>query len=341
MAVAARVLPELRSERQCVDRDIFEEALEIISDEQYDFLNEVDNILGEGLASDIIIGKLKQIDYQSLLGRIFDLFIGSIDQLSGSFCAFLLNFVNDDAELKLYKNKLSTFRGEVHYNKPYYEYRNFQSDSSISLNYKNNIESVYNSLISEFTKMRTLNTKEEILNVLNSILQSTSNDQDDLDAIRGKLVGTNTCTSDVYSSSLFNYFRNTTEPINPNAKFFEKNIKGDRVYLAYSDYYSSSKQISAIKREQWKYKAQATAEKSKIRTINPMAYIDKSLITADSLLVYNRIINSKCKKIKIICDIYVLYFGAKLNAIREYNHTNKEILLLACKEIVKQEKSSN
>lgn len=320
------------------DKSLFAEALEIISDGQNDFFTEMNELLtNEGIASNMVNNSLKEFDFRTILEKIFDLFVAAIERLGASFCSFLLNFVNDDAELKMYKNKLSMFRGSVHYNKPYYEYKNLGIDTSVALDYKRDIDDVYNEVESSLKSFSNISNKEDLNSAFTNLL-SSYNESDKLSKIRGRLCNQQSVSADDYADSLFSNFRTTDEPIDPRAKFYQKNIKGDRVHLAYKDFFDSSKQISIIKRDQWKFKAQATAEKMRLRTIKASSYFDNDLLyNASNLVAYNRIISYKCKEIKEICNIYVLYYSAKLDAIKQYNRTNKEILLLACKAIAKED----
>ena len=62
----------------------------------------------------------------------------------------------------------------------------------------------------------------------------------------------------------------------------------------------------------------------------------KEKLSSELKQIYNNIIMDGCKKVKEICNIYSLLFSAKLDALKEYNLMNREILLAACKEIVKE-----
>lgn len=322
------------------NKSLFSEALEIISNEQDGFFEEMNQYLDEGLASSAITNMVKEFDFRTILEKIFDIFVGAIGRLGASFSAFLLNFVNDDAELKLYKNQLANYRGEVHYNKPYYEYRNFGINSFVTTEYSNIINGLQIELVNDFSNI-SVRSKDEMSSVLSNLLEKYSRTEDQLSLIRGKLVGKNQVSYEEYKDELFNYFRTTESPINPKAKFYQKNIKGDRIHLAYKDFYNSKKQISIIKREQWKYRAEALKAKYAVRKYSLLSGVDKSLLEPASMVTYNRIVSARCKEIQEVCNIFVLYFSAKLDAIREYNITNKELLLLACKDIVKNKHLEN
>ena len=122
-----------------------------------------------------------------------------------------------------------------------------------------------------------------------------------------------------------------------------KNVTFTNSYIkeAYDSYFNYSKQRSIIQRESHKLTAQALAQKTKIRTTNPFNYIEVSNLSPDVITQYNSIISIKCRKIKDICDIYRLYYSAKLDALKEYNCQNINILAAAVNEIIKEEKKNN
>lgn len=314
---------------------ILSETIDIVMSEQENFIKEMEDIFNEGFGSDII-NSIKEFDYRSVLSKIFDLFISAIERLGGSFCAFLLNFINKDAQLEAFRWELASFRGNVRYTKPFYEYTNIAADSTISVNYKNDIFALEMGMIADLSKLKLANTSNDLASMLNALEDKYLSYEDFLSKIRGRLTGNSDISADQYDDALFNHFRTTETPIQNKARIFEKNIGPDRIKLAYNNYFGGSKQIQLIKREQWKYKAQATAAKANVTRHALLSGIaNKSVITAETLLSYNRIVHARCKEIQEVCNIYVRYFSAKLNALSEFNRVNKELLLLACKEITK------
>ena len=313
---------------------ILSETIDIVMAEQANFLTEMDDIFEEGF--DTVINSVKEFDYRSILSKVFDLFISAIERLGGSFCAFLLNFVNKDVQLESFKSQLASFRGNVRYTKPFYEYNHLAADSTISINYKNDIFTLEMGMIADLDKLKVARTSSDLSSMLESLEDKYLNYEDYLSKIRGRLTGNNDISSDEYSDALFNYFRTTKTPIPNKARVFEKNIGPDRIRLAYNNYYGASKQTQLVKREQWKFKAQATVAKANVTRHALLSGIaNRSAISVESLLLYNRIVHARCKEIQEVCNIYVAYFSAKLNALSEFNRVNKELLLLACKEITK------
>lgn len=317
------------------DKNIFDETVAIINAENESFSELFLDTFDEGF-----FDKIKDIDFSTILSKIFELFASALGNLIHAFGAFLLNFVNDDTELKLFKNKLANFRGNIRYTKPYYTYTNIQANSLPSNEYKRDIDNVYFSFTDEFSNnFSKISEKNQLISAMRSKIEELSAglNSDQICKIRGFLCGTNNIMFEDYHDELFKYFRNgEMNRVEDKVKLFEKNIDGNRIAVAYKDYYASKKQIGIVNREGYKYRVEAMAAKAKIRTFNPLQYIDKSLIGSDTMVEYNKLISANCKQIKFICDTYLMYFSAKVDAIKEYNKTNKEILLMACKEIAKE-----
>ena len=96
----------------------FESSLTLLITEQREF--EYNMIqLSEGLVSNTVINKvankIKSINIEELLTKIFDWFIEAIKKMQETFSTFLVKFINKDKRIKLYKKKLESFEGTINY----------------------------------------------------------------------------------------------------------------------------------------------------------------------------------------------------------------------------------
>ncbi|MBR6289295.1 MAG: hypothetical protein IKR19_08170 [Acholeplasmatales bacterium] len=317
------------------EKSTFDMAIDIIAYENTLFNDTLDRYLNEGM-----MDRIAQFDFSTILAKIFDLFVSALGKLANSFAAFLLGFINKDAELAAFKGKLANYRGNIRYTKPYYTYTNISANTMPAMEYKNQIDLVYYNFTGDFSSQMSQikDSNELVMAMENRLGEGLGNINSPLLLkIRSELTDNKSDVYfDMYHDQLFRYFRNgeinkTTDKV----RMFEKNIDGERIAIAYKDYYAAKQQIAIINRESFKYRAEAMSAKAKIRTFNPLSYINKSLITPEVLTTYNRLVSANCKEIRNICDMYLLYFAAKIDAIKEYNYTNKEILLLACKQMVR------
>ena len=290
-----------------------------------------------GAAANALKKTLKAISPYEILGKIFDWFVNSLATLGRHFEAFLLNFLNNDIELSAFKKKLENYRGDIRYDKPYYEYRNLDISTSYTT-YETEIEKEYDSLISDLENLRYMKSNVEVAEYIDNMSQMNQFEEADIEAMRGRVLGLNRpVTKENYADELFLFFRTTSSPIDSRLRFGEKNISGQRVHEAYKSYYNSSSQKMEIRRDIIKMKLGAMKEKAKVKTVKPTDFIsDNSLMDNSIVRIYNNIVTNKCKKIQAICDVYVTMFAAKLDAVKEYNITNKNILLEACKQITRE-----
>ena len=331
-----KISSTMLNEEIMVEKSSLDEALEIIAHE-----NEKFNSLFEGCITEGIMDKISQFDFSTVLSKIFDLFISAIGRLAGSFGAFLLNFVNKDAQLKLFKSKLANYRGSVRYTKPYYTYTHIKPDTMHAVEYKRLIGEVYSNFTTDFTNtMSRYTSPDELISAMENKMSEGlgSIDSPNMNHIRATLVdSSDNITSAQYRDELFKYFRNgEVNRTEPTVKMLEKNIDGTRIGVAYNDYCTINSQISAINRESSRYKAEATAAKTRIRTFNPFGSLNKSAVNSQVVVTYNRLVSANCREIRNICDAFTIYFAAKIDALKEYNRTNKEILLLACKQMTRE-----
>lgn len=325
------------------DTNWFQLSLEMVLEESVEFNNMIcmNEGIGElilGAAGDALKRSLKALNPYDILSKVFDWFINSLATLGRHFEAFLLNFLNDDIELAAFKKRLEHYRGAIRYDKPYFEYRNLDISTSYTT-YEAEIEREYDNLVRDLSKLRDLRSNMEIAEYINNMSMMNQYEESDMEVMRGRVLGLNKPVSkDNYADELFLFFRTTATPIEPKLGFFDKaNMDGERVHEAYKSYYKAGEQKMRIRRDIIKMKTEATKEKAKCRTVKPSDFLTENQSMDSSVVrIYNNIVSNKCKKIQAICDIYVTMFGAKIDALKEYNKTNKRILLLACQQMVKE-----
>ena len=320
------------------DFSFFESSLSIILSERREF--EYNMIqLSEGFISKVS-EKIKSIDIKELLYKIIDWFIESIKKMDTIIKQFFVNLLNKDKKLKLYKNKLESFNGEIVYNKPSFNYTNILTDSSFST-YKADIMKVYNEFSDNMEKLSKYNTPMELANIIGNIRNESNYNQEYLDNIRGKLLKRNSLVSkEDFGSELFKYFRNGKDnPTNPENIFNTGTIQSQTINeitkFYFTDYQNNQK---ILQRESSKLTLEAKAIKAKIATNNIFKYADiKDMVSSEVLKEYNLLINLNCRKIADICDIYRLFYSAKLDALKEQYLKDRDILSVVVNEIIKQE----
>lgn len=322
------------------ENTLFETALEMILSESIEFNNMISSIdyINEmivGEAKESIDTKAEVINLQDFFCKIFDWFIESITKLSNHFNGFLLNFTSGNKELEDYKKKLSNYNKSIKFTHPYYQYKNLFIESSYT-SFENEINKEYDSLISDLEKLKNIKSNMQIVDYVDEMYNRRQNENDEIDSLRGRILGANKMiTKELYPDSLFLYFRTTSTPINSE---LENNniISSDRIKEAYDSFYKSSSQKMQIRRDYMKMKTSASKINEKYKDIKSKDFLPTLSENNGSVIrIYNNIISYRCKRMKAICEIYTTFFAAKLDAIKEYNFTNKKILLETCTQIVK------
>lgn len=330
--------------RDIIDEDFssvsfFESSLTFLLDESREFECNI-LCLTEGFLSN----KIKNLSIKDILDKIFEMFISAIESLDANFKIFFTKFINKDPRIKLYRKKLENFEGYISYNKPMYNYTNIFVNNSFT-DFKSEIEKVYNNFIDDITKLQKANTPMDFAKALNDIEDSHRDYNEYFDNLRGKIVGKNSLVSrDNYASELFKFFRDGKEqPVEMSGFFSGKNLSGEFIRNITSVYFAYPEQNKIITRESIKLKSEARAVKVKINTGALKSGIDNinrfmTPLDKKTAADYNRIVaGDNCRRINDICNVYILYYSAKLDALKESNIRNQNILCTAISEIIKQE----
>lgn len=324
------------------DTNWFQLSLEMVLEENVEFNNMICTTEGigdiiAGAAADALNRVLKALNPYDILAKIFDWFVNSLAKLGRHFEAFLLNFLNNDIELTAYKKKLESFRKPIRFLESYFEYKNLDISTSYTT-YEAEIEREYDLLVKDLSNLRYMKSNMEIAEYIDNMAMMNQYEESEIDVMRGRVLGLNRpVTKENYADELFLFFRTTPTPIEPKFSFGQKNISGDRVHEAWRSYFNSSEQRTRIRRDINKMKREADKEKAKCKHVKPEDFIPPQYFMDSAVIrIYNGIVTNKCKKIQAVCDVYVTMFAAKLDALKEYNKTNKRILLEACKEIVRE-----
>jgi hypothetical protein len=172
----------------------------------------------------------------------------------------------------------------------------------------------------------------EVSDTLYNIMKNIQYNSVSLDTIRGKILGKSRGVNvEDYPKELFKFFRNGKDtPIS------KKTYSADAIKYIASVHFSYDRQTKYIRREANKLTSVAKARKKDIKAKDINDYIPNTSNLDDSIMnSFNIIIIEECNKIRNICDIYRMFYSAKLDAIREYTASNVGILAQAIIELKK------
>ena len=125
---------------------------------------------------------------------------------------------------------------------------------------------------------------------------------------------------DDYSTELFNTFRGGGDPLKSKINFTDTTI-------AYDQYMSYKKVLKDTEKFKNETINEAKKIEQKINSIN-IKDVNKSYIPYDteSEVVFRRILSAKSGQVSNVCNIFVMAFSAKLDAIKDSAKQNKQIL---------------
>ena len=293
------------------------------------FENSLDMVLEENKEFSIIMVKegvfldaIKKIDFVDILSKILRWFIDAIRSLDGKLRAALVGLINKDPRIKMFKHKIKNYKGSFVYNKEFYIFEHLEKDDVSYYEFENSLECQYGNLIQKLNKLHTARTPMMAADILNDI-QSDVFDEYYLDEIRGRVLGKgNYIPKEQFATELFKYFR----PVKTASGTVTDTYIKDVAYPGYFDHKKYEKEIN-------KFSTGVTAVAKridlKIKHLKISEFAPSEMVgdmNMDLLNSYKKVINGQCNRVKDICSIYTMYFGAKLDAIKDAYLTYRQIL---------------
>lgn len=273
---------------------------------------------------------LKEFSIGDTIKTIIDWFIKMIQQIWGKFKSMFQKIVYNDETIKKYEDKLRNLKGSFNIDFERYNYTCFDADIP-SINLKTQFNTDYNDLIGKLESIRDLKSKQERIyrmQVVESEVSTKSKDPAYYDKVRQITLGLPyMVSSDNYAEELFNRFRD-------GGSFRSSKIDRIEVSIILDRYFKSKeikKQLEESKKETIK---SADDVKSKIGRLS-LQKLNSSYVPYDmeEEVLFNKIINTKTGEVSNVCNIFVMAFSAKLDAVKEAIAQDKRILFEAIKYI--------
>lgn len=273
---------------------------------------------------------LTEFSFKNTIESIIDFFIKTIKQLFGKFKSMIQKILYSDNTIKNYENKLRNMSGEFNLTFERFNYTCFDDDIP-SINLKTQFSLDYDDLLGKLADIRNLGSKEERMVRMNMIEADTYSESSNpayFDKVRQTTLDTSYMISEQdYATELFNRFRDDGKPANNKINSTELSFILDR----YLNAKSLEKKIEACKRDTIDA-AENIRKKIKgltLRGLNSL-YIPYDV---EEEVVFNKILQHKTSQVNDTCNIFVLAFSAKLDAIKESMIQDKKILFEAIKFI--------
>lgn len=273
---------------------------------------------------------IKEFSIGDTIKNIIDWFIKMIQQIWGKFKSMFQKVVYSDETIKKYEDKLRNMKGSFNIDFERYNYTCFDADIP-SINLKTQFNTDYNDLIGKLEAIRELTTKQERIyrmQVIESEVSAQAKDPAYFDKVRQTTLGLPyMVSSNNYAEELFNRFRDGGNYISSKIDRVQISIILDR-YLKSKDL---KKQLEESKKDTIK---SAEDVKNKIGRLS-LQKLNTVYVPYDmeEEILFNKIINIKTGEVNDICNIFVMAFSAKLDAVKEAIAQDKKILFEAIKFI--------
>lgn len=313
------------------DRSLFCESLDMIIENNTYINNTFKELYSKALLSESAqrLKYLSEFSFIELIENIINFFIETIQTLFGRFKSLCQRIIYSDSTIEKYADKIKAMKGEFTISFSRYIYT--CSDNNIpSIDLKNTFYSDYSILEEKLNKIAELQTKAERSSAMRAIEADIKSDASPAyyDMLRAKTIGKQGfISSSEYSTELFNFFRDGGEYT--TAKI--DNAEITNIYNRYSCHKDLIKHAEKAKNETI---GAAKEIKKKIESIT-LQKTNKYYVAYDTEeeVLFNNIIKAKNTQVSEACNIFVMAFSAKLDALKESAIQDKKILFEAIRYI--------
>lgn len=316
------------------NNSIFIETLQFLLQENIEFQismnnSKIDSINESIHASDVLKSLIKKIDFKKIIVNILTKFIELLEKMGKEVEVFFASLANQNTVIKRYKKQLQNFEKEVHFPDNRYIYTNLGVSTSYTT-YKSELDKEYSTLILDLTELSKFNTYEGFYNTIQNITDECNMTESNIDELRGKVLGTlNPIKSEDFAKEAFNYFRNDGNQVGAS------NILPREVRKACDDFFNYSKQIKMVKKDKSDMKQNSLKIQKDISNLKLEDFI-KDNLPPEANTYFAKLLNNKCIRVKSLCDIYLMLFSIKLDALKDAHNQNARILFEACKIIIRE-----
>lgn len=306
------------------DTSLYVEALSLILSENNNF-----NFIIEESFGDRLVNQLKRLDPTSILSTIVEKFISILKALWNQFEALCIGILSKAGAIKRYKNSILKLSEAITYNAPHYNYTNIREDKSRT-DFDTEINARYDLFLSNLNSIKSLSSFGDIQSKIEDINTTFDDGVFYYDSLRGKIIGKETCVKDNYAKELYKYFRDgQSEPIE------EDIISVDTIKTKLNNL-ETTKNTKAISKTRADVEKQANKMKAKYRSTKLTDYIGNNEKSTEIESLYKKCIQLHITNTQEICNTYLQYYAAKLDAAKEEYSNDIKILYRAAQEAVRK-----
>ena len=322
--------PTLENDVIDYDTSFFENGLYINLEGYKEFCDMIfeENIVGQKTDS------IKAIDPTDALVAILTWFSSSYEKLGAQYEIYLKKYQKEVPEYKKYEDKLKNCMDFVRYSKEYYAFLNLDIDTS-KTSYQNELGLQLDKLKDYIENIASTCCDEGSTDgYIMRLCKELEDNEFQFDVLRGRITKNGEVKKENFANAIYNFYRLTDSSISKEQRKpgYIKNVGAERVQQAAQSFFNLQNQSKLIKAEVDKCKKYTDTLIKKIKAINYM-YDVKDYTTE----LHNAVVRDAVFKIKDICQMYILVFSGRLDAFKQFNKINKDLIDLRVKDIKKEE----
>ena len=306
------------------DKSLYEEALELLIQENTNY-----NILLEKSFGQRLVDQLKKLSPSAIVATIVEKFIDLLRAIWNQFEALCIGILGKSGAIKRYKSSIMKLSKPLYYAAPHYDYTNIREDRSRT-DFNTEMNSTYEDFIDALDCLRSLNTYGEMQSKIEEFNSRFDDGISYFDSLRGKILGRETCRQEDFAKELYKYFRD-----GQSSPMEEEYISADRIKVMLTNI-ETIKNTKAIAKDKADIEKQANKFKAKFKATKIEDYVSNTDKPSEVVELYKTCINNNINRVKEVCNTYLQYFAAKLDAAKEEYSNDLRILYAAAQEAVRK-----
>ncbi len=287
-------------------------------------------------------GFIKKIDLKALCKKIIEFFLKTLKDIYGRLKGLVLELFNNDRTIAKYKDQLRHMPDSFDISKytdiQFHNYSYFEADipdPNLYLKFSQN----YEDSISELQKIAKIESKQEIIAAIMKLEEAVDIQTDSMffNEIRGSIIGSGKdlhgiiVTAETYPEYLYSLFRNGESM----AHIGKMTITKNQVALSCDRFLNSKVLLKKIEKQQLAIegacnKVTRDFDKLSAAKIN----INQGKTDLDIEYAIDKYIKKKLAQLAEMCNICVMAFSAKSEAIKECAVMDKKICYKAITHIL-------
>ena len=328
------------------NHSFFMDALDFIKESDQEVRNIFDDILSEAII-DIQINSDKakeeynrRFSFSGIVKKIFELFLHAVEQLWLRFKALISRLLNSDLSIKKYKNALLNYDESLKVYIPYYIFTNLDIDipsDTLRIIFSDEYDDLYDRL----QKIANIKQKEKMIDKLRGIYQEISDQLQNgnyYNKVRAKIMGKidgSIITEQDFQNQISVFFRNgMREPFQPNQP-----IASYEVQNAAKRFFAYDNTMKVLEKQYKNVKNSADKTSKKIMKIKGTDIFNGYVpIDYDIEYALNQILQLKSGQISKTCNLILIAYSTKLDAMKDAMNQDRKILHAAISQVIIKEK---